>query len=88
MADFSRPQRALFFHRPRRSFSAIRQGDFKLMLYWKKDGSVDRHELYKVYPDPTELGNEITDKHPRIGEAMRDRLLAHLFLVNAERKTP
>jgi len=58
MVDFSRPQRALFFHRPRRSFSAIRQGDFKLMLYWKKDGSVDRHELYKVYPDPTELGNK------------------------------
>jgi len=86
--DFNRPDKALFFHRPRRSFSAIREGDYKLMLYWKSDGSIDHHELFKVYPNPTELGNDISDKQPVLAESLRDRLLAHLFLVNAERKTP
>lgn len=83
---FSRPQKALFFHRPRRSFSAIREGDYKLMLYWSKDGSVDRHELYKVDRNPTEEGNEITKKNAAIAEKLKNRLLAHLYLVDAERK--
>jgi len=86
ISDFSRPQKALFFHRPRRGFSAIRQGDFKLMLYWKKDGGIDRSELYKVYPNPTEEGNEITQENPDLAEELRDRLLAHLDFVGAERK--
>ena len=87
MSKFERAQQALFFHRPRRSMSAIRQHDFKLMLYWNKDGTIDRHELYKVFPDPTETGNEVTQKYPALAESLRDRLLAHLFLVNAERRT-
>ncbi len=45
MSKFERAQQALFFHRPRRSMSAIRQHDFKLMLYWNKDGTIDRHAV-------------------------------------------
>ena len=86
MGKFKRPQEALFFHRPRRNMSAIRQHDFKLMLYWNNDNTIDRHELYKVYPNPTEEGNEVTDKYPALAGALRDRLLAHLFLVDAERR--
>jgi len=85
---FSRPQKALFFHRPRRSFSAIRENDYKLMLYWNKDGSINRQELYRVDRNPTEAGNEITNRYPVTAGQMRDRLLAHLYLVNAERMDP
>lgn len=87
MANFKRPQKALFFHRPvRGNFSAIRQGDHKLMLYWKDDGAVDRHELYQVNPNPIEEGNEITSDNPELVEELLNRLLAHLYLVGAERK--
>ena len=83
MANFKRPQKALFFHRPvRRNFSAIRQGDYKLMLYWK-DGAIDRHELYQV-SNPIEEGNEITSDNPDLQNF--NRLVAHLYLVGAERK--
>ncbi|MCB1120481.1 MAG: sulfatase [Verrucomicrobiae bacterium] len=83
---FNRPGEALFFHRPRRSFSAIRRGDYKLMLYWNKDGSESHYDLYRVDDNPTELGNEITTQQPVMSEALRNQLLAYLFLVDAERK--
>ncbi len=82
---FERPQKALFFHRPDRGESAIREGDYKLMVYWNESGSVDRTALYQVEPNPTEEGREITDD-PQRAEAMKNRLLAHLYLVDAERK--
>ncbi|MDG2168450.1 MAG: hypothetical protein P8L44_11070, partial [Opitutales bacterium] len=87
-AQFQRPQEALFFHRPRRGMSAIRQNDFKLMVHWNKDGTLANHELYKVYPNPTEEGNDVTDKYPALAESLRNRLLAHLYLVDAERQVP
>ena len=85
---FSRPQKALFFHRPRRSFSAIRENDYKLMLYWNKDGSIDRQELYRVDRNPMEAGNEITDRYLVMAKQMRDRLLAQFYFLNAERFVP
>ncbi len=88
VGDFERPQEALFFHRPRRNASAIREGNYKLMLRWNNDGTIRGHELYKVYPNPAEVGREISDDHPKLVEALRDRLLAHLYLVDAERKAP
>ena len=86
-SDFKRPQQALFFHRPRRSFSAIRQGDYKLMLFWNNDGSINRHELFRVDSNPTEEGNDISRKQPALAEALKNRLLAHLFLVDAEQRS-
>lgn len=83
--SFKRPQEALFFHRPRRGFSAIRQGDYKLMLYWNADDSVKRVELFDVATNPTEEGRDIAKVKPEIAQALQNQLLAHLYLVNAER---
>lgn len=75
---------ALIFHRPFRSFSAIRKGDYKLMLYWKPDGQVDRHVLYNLGANPTEAGNEITQDNPGLANSLKAELLAFLEQVNAE----
>ena len=56
------------------------------MLYWKDDGDIDRHELYQVNPNPIEEGNEITSDNPELAEELLNRLLAHLYLVGAERR--
>ncbi len=84
-SNFDRPKKALFFHRPRRGYSAIRQDDYKLMLFWNKDTSIRRLELYDLSKSPTEEGNEITKQQPDLAELLRDSLLAHLYLVKAER---
>jgi arylsulfatase A-like enzyme len=75
---------ALIFHRPFRNFSVIRKGDYKLMLYWKSNGQVDRHELYNVGTNPTEEGFEITKKNPAMAKSLKAELLAFLAQVNAE----
>jgi arylsulfatase A len=81
----SRAAGALIFHRPGRRFSAIRQDDYKLMLYWKANGQVDRHELYEVGEDPREEGCEVTEDNPAKAKAMRVKLLAFLKAVDAEK---
>ena len=83
-ATISRPGDALFFHRPGRRESAIRQGPWKLRLVWNNDGSVADSELYQVDPNPTEEGNEIAGDHPEKAAALRKQLLDYLRAVNAE----
>ena len=83
-----RPQNALFFHRPRRVFSAIRQDDYKLMLFWKTDGTVQRRELFKVNPDPREEGHDIAAKEADKADALQELLLSHLKSVDAEKPKP
>ena len=83
-AGIEREQGALIFHRPRRGFSAIRNDAYKLMLFWKKDGSVDHVELYKVSDNPREEGYDIRDREPGIANAMKQQLLEFLQTVNAE----
>lgn len=85
LGSFKRPQEALFFHRPRRAFSAIRQGDHKLMLFWNTDNSIKSIELFDVGSNPTEEGRDIAKDKPATAEAMQNKLLAHLYLVEAER---
>lgn len=80
----TRPDNALIFHRPGRLFSAIRQGDYKLMLFWKPDGSIDGRELYRVAPNPREEGNDIAEKEPAKADAMQKTLVDFLKSVNAE----
>jgi len=89
-ASIYRPQNSLFFHRPRRNFSAIRQGDYKLMVFWTPDGTIRSRELYHVNPDPREEGRNIADKETGKANALQTTLLAHLKSVNAEKpaKTP
>ena len=81
--SFSRPQEALFFHRPRRSMSVIRQNDHKLMLYWDKKGGIERMEQFEVDPIPTEAGHNLAAQKPKLAAALRDKLLAQLDLVGA-----
>lgn len=82
---FKRPEDALFFHRPRRGFSAIRQGDYKLMLFWNDDDSIKNLELFDVSSNPTEEGRDIAQDKPDVAHALQNKLLAHLYLVDAER---
>ena len=86
-ASINRPQNALFFHRPRRKFSAIRQGDYKLMLFWTPDGRIRSRELYRVNPDPREEGRNIADEETGKAIALQAALLEHLKLVDAEKPT-
>jgi len=82
---FKRPQDALFFHRPRNGYSAIRQGPYKLMLFWNKDGSIKTLELSQVDKNPTEEGRNIAISEPALAEALKNKLLGYLYLVDAER---
>ena len=84
-ASIRRPQNSLFFHRPRRKFSAIRQGDYKLMLFWRPDGKIRTRELYQVNPDPREQDRNIADKEADKANDLQAILLAHLKSVGAER---
>ena len=84
-ADIARAHNALYFHRPRRRFSAIRQDDYKLMLYWTANGKIRTQELYHVNPNPREQGRDIADQNPQRAQALKTLLLNHLERVNAER---
>ncbi len=84
-ADIDRRHRALYFHRPRRKFSTIRQGDYKLMLHWRPDGKLRTQELYQVNPDPREQGRDIADQEPQKANALKALLLDHLKQVKAEK---
>jgi arylsulfatase A-like enzyme len=86
--SIDRPQNSLFFHRPRRRFSAIRQGDYKLMLFWTPNGKARSRELYNVNPDPREEGRDIAGKEKRRADDLQNTLLAHLKSVNAEKAAP
>jgi len=75
---------AVFFHRPGRRFSAIRQGDYKLMAFWRADGTVSRRGLYHVGENPKEQGRDIVNEHKGKADAMEATLLAFLRSVDAE----
>ena len=80
-----RPHNALFFHRPGRRFSAIRQGDYKLMLFWTPDGAVHHRELYHLDPDPREEGRNIVESKSAKADELQELLLAYLNSVDAEK---
>ncbi len=74
----------LIFHRPNKKFSAIRQGDYKLMLFWTSAGEVSSRELYRFDPDPREEGRDITETRPDKADELQEILLNYLESVNAE----
>lgn len=80
-----RPRNTLFFHRPRRRFSAVRQTTHKLMLFWAPDGSVHHRELYQVDPDPREEGRNIAETEPARADELEALLVAYLKSVDAEK---
>ena len=76
---------AVIFHRPGRGFSAIRQQNLKLMVFWKPDGTIDRRELYDIGENPTEEGRDIANQHQDTVNALEAKLLAYLKAVDAEK---
>ena len=87
-AEIGRPEDALYFHRPGRTESALRQGDYKLMLKWKVTGEIVSRALYMVSKNPREEGRDIASDHPDRVAAMEKVLLDHLEAVDAEKPTP
>lgn len=80
-----RRDNAVFFHRPGRGFSTIRQGDLKLMVFWRADGTVARRELYDVGENPAEEGRDMAQKQKPKADALEATLLAFLKSVDAEK---
>lgn len=83
-----RPNNALIFHRPGRMFSAIRQGEHKLVVYWQVNGKVRSRELYRFDSHPREEGRDIAGKDPATADRLQGILLAYLDSVNAEKPRP
>lgn len=79
-----RRDNAVFFHRPGRGFSAIRQGDHKLMVFWRRDGAIVRRELYDVGDNPVEQDRDVSSDNTAQADAMQATLLAFLKSVDAE----
>ncbi len=75
---------AVFFHRPRRGFSVIRQGDHKLIVFWRRNGTVARHELYDLSENPVEQGRDISSDNQAKAGKMQATLLTFLKSVSAE----
>lgn len=86
-ATIERSGGALFFHRPRRLMSAIRQGDYKLMVFWAPTGKVRQRDLYRVNPDPREEAPGITSDQPELADKLQRQLLTYLKSVNAKMPT-
>lgn len=84
-ARIGRPNDALIFHRPGKMFSAIRQGEHKLMVYWQLNGDVQKRELFQFDSHPREEGHDIADKDPATADRLQAILLAYLDSVNAEK---
>lgn len=81
---FDRPNQALIFHRPGRRVSAIRQGEYKLMLFWERTGAIASRELYRFAPDPREEGRDISREQAAKADKLQHLLVTYLKSVNAE----
>ncbi len=84
-ASIKRAHEALYFHRPRRGFSAIRRGDEKLMVFWTPTNEIRSRELYQVDPNPREEGRDVVDQLPEKADQLQRLLLDHLQSVDAEK---
>lgn len=79
--DGGRVQRsldALFFHRPAKMCSVVRQGDYKLMVFWNSTGTIRSRELYRLDIDPREAGHNILEGNEEKADQLQELLLDHL----------
>ncbi|MBW3599966.1 MAG: sulfatase [Planctomycetes bacterium] len=83
-ATLDREGNAVYFHRPGRGFSAIRQGDHKLIVFWRRNGTIARRELYDVGENPVEQGRDFANENKAKADAMQETLLTFLKAVSAE----
>lgn len=80
----SRPEEALFFHRPRRNYSVVRQGDHKLILFWNSLGGVQGRELYEVDSNPRETdARDLAKENPGRADELQALLIDYLQEVGA-----
>ncbi|MFI4910838.1 MAG: sulfatase-like hydrolase/transferase [Sedimentisphaeraceae bacterium JB056] len=84
--DISRPNDGLIFHRPLppdpkvEGQSAYRQGDYKLMLFWTREGELKRTELYDLSKDIREE-NDLSDQMPQKVARLKKILLDYLAKI-------
>ena len=86
--ELNRRPGAIIFHRPQRLFSAIRDQSYKLMLHWKPNGEVDRHELFDMNQNPVEEGNDLSVAQSGRARRMQEKLVGYLLSVEADRPRP
>lgn len=85
-ATLQRATPGLIFHRPllkSQSHSAIRQGDYKLVLTWSAPWQVKKTELFNVSEDIGESQN-LAAQMPEKAADMTEVLVTYLKSVNAE----
>ncbi|MFI4910829.1 MAG: sulfatase [Sedimentisphaeraceae bacterium JB056] len=84
--EFKRPNDGLVFHRPKpardtvEGQSAYRQGNYKLMLFWTREGDLKRTELYDLSKDIGEE-NDLSEKMPQKTAELKKILLDYLESV-------
>ncbi len=84
--DVDRSTPGLVFHRPKwkqQSHSALRQGDYKLVVTWAGPWEVKKLELFNLDTDIGETNN-LAKKDPEKAKEMLSALLAYLHEVDAE----
>ena len=85
-ATVQRAAPGLIFHRPllkSQSHSAIRQGDYKLVLTWAAPWQIKKTELFNLTKDIGESRN-LAAEMPEKASQMTDVLVSYLKSVNAE----
>lgn len=75
----------LVFHRPKRGYSSIIKGNFKLVVKWNHSAEIEKLQLYDLSLNPVEDGNEISEKHPKKVNELQKKLMNYLKSVNAEK---
>ena len=86
IGEVSRPFPALVFHRPmlrNMPHSAIRQGDWKLVVHWTAPWEPSRRELYDLGRDIGEA-NDLAKDMPEKADELYALLVSYLKSVNAE----
>lgn len=83
-ATLAQPERSLYFHRPTRGESAIRHGDYKLLVKWDRNGAVASRALYQLNVDPREEGRDVAAQQPERADRLQAALLSYLKSVKAE----
>lgn len=76
-ATLGRPDDAIYFHRDFFSKSAIRQGDYKLLVTWDSNGDIASRSLYDLSENPIEEGRDIAGANIALADAMEADLLAY-----------
>lgn len=81
-----RPEGAVFFNKASDRMSSIRDGDYKLIVFWTKNDAFEKRELYNLAIDPLEKKN-LANKERDRADALQEKLLTFMKKVDAEMPT-